>query len=125
MRLISAYLVVVFAFISCTEVKKENTEKETETTKQEVAAVYKNLEVEIEGMTCEIGCARLIESKLSKVEGISYSNVDFASKTGQFTYDTNKISKEDVSEKINAIAGGDLYKVVKSTEIEKITEKSE
>lgn len=125
MRLFSAYLVIVFAFISCAEVKKENTAKETEATKQEVAAVYKNLEVEIEGMTCEIGCARLIESKLSKVEGISYSNVDFASNTGQFTYDTNKLSKEDVSEKINAIAGGDLYKVVKSTEIEKITEKSE
>jgi len=125
MRLFSAYLVIALAFISCTEVKKENTAKEPEITKQEVAAVYKNLEVEIEGMTCEIGCARLIESKLSKVEGISYSNVDFASKTGQFTYDTNKISKEEVSEKINAIAGGDLYKVVKSTEIEKITEKSE
>ncbi|MBT8318459.1 MAG: heavy-metal-associated domain-containing protein [Lutibacter sp.] len=125
MRIFSVYLVIVLAFISCTEVKKENTAKEPETIKQEVAAVYKNVEVEIEGMTCEIGCARLIESKLSKVEGISYSNVDFASKTGQFTYDTNKISKEDVSEKINAIAGGDLYKVVKSTEIEKITEKSE
>jgi Cu+-exporting ATPase len=125
MRIFGAFLAIALTLFSCSEVKKENQAKETETANQEVAAVYKNLEVEIEGMTCEIGCARLIESKLSKVEGISYSNVDFASKTGQFTYDTNKISKEEVSEKINAIAGGDLYKVVKSTEIEKITEKSE
>jgi Cu+-exporting ATPase len=123
MRILSILLIIGITLISCSEPKTNNSEKTPKTT-QEVAAAYKNLEVEIEGMTCEIGCAKLIESKLSKVDGISYSSVDFASKTGQFTYDTNKISKEDVAEKINSIAGGDLYKVVKSTEIKEIIKKS-
>ena len=118
-------LVIIFALFSCNETKKENVEKEADVKTQEVAAVYQNLEVEIEGMTCEIGCARLIESKLSKVDGVTYSNVDFETKTGQFTYDTNKINKENIVKKIGGIAGGDLYKVVKTTEIESITKKNE
>ncbi|MFK5957344.1 MAG: heavy metal-associated domain-containing protein [Lutibacter sp.] len=117
-------LIVFFVLFSCNETKKENIKKDTDVKSQEIAAVYQNLEVKIEGMTCEIGCARLIESKLSKVEGITYSNVDFETKTGQFTYDTNKINTEDIVKKIGGIAGGDLYKVVKTTKIDSITKKN-
>ena len=116
-------LVITFALFSCNDTKKENVEKDANTKTQEVAAVYQNLEVEIEGMTCEIGCARLIESKLSKIDGVTYSNVDFETKTGQFTYDATKLNKEDIAKKIGGIAGGDLYKVVKTTEIDSITQK--
>lgn len=112
-------LIVIFTFLSCNETKKENTIKKNEV-QPEVVAVYKSLEVEIEGMTCEIGCARTIQSKLSKVNGITYSKVNFEAKKGQFTYDENKIKKEDIINKINGIAGGDLYKVTKSTDIEGI-----
>lgn len=108
-------LVIAFALFSCNETKK-NADVKT----QEVTAIYQNLEVEIEGMTCEIGCARLIESKLSKVNGITYSKVNFEAKKGQFTFDKNKTSKEDIIAKINSIAGGDLYKVTKVTDIEEI-----
>ena len=125
MQKIVSLLIIVFIAISCNENKKEKTIKEDKSPKQEIAANYKNLEVEIEGMTCEIGCARLIESKLSKVDGITYSNVNFESKKGQFTYDTNKISKEEIANKIGGIAGGDLYKVVKSTDIEEIIKEIE
>jgi len=118
-------LLVAFALFSCNETKKENVEKDASVKTQEVAAVYQNLEVEIEGMTCEIGCARLIESKLSKVDGVTYSDVDFESKTGQFTFDTNKVNKEDIVKKIGGIAGGDLYKVVKTTKIDSIIQKTE
>ena len=62
-------------------------------------------------MTCEIGCAKTIESKLSKVNGILYSKVDFESRKGQFTYDANKLSEDDIVAKINGIAGGDLYSI--------------
>ena len=107
---------------SCTETKKETTLKKPEAKETTIAAVYKSLEVEIEGMTCEIGCARTIQSKLSKVDGVTYSKVNFEAKKGQFTYDENKISKEDIINKINGIAGGDLYKVTKTAEIENIIE---
>jgi Cu+-exporting ATPase len=113
------FLILLTAFtFSCNQSKNKVQSKNNETTQQEVAANYKSIEVEIEGMTCEIGCARLIQSKLSKVEGITYTKVDFESKKGLFTFDSNKLNKEIIAEKISKVAGGDLYSVSKTTEID-------
>jgi len=113
-------LIIITAFsFSCNQSKKN------ETPKQEVAANYKSIEVEIEGMTCEIGCARLIQSKLSKVEGVTYAKVNFESKKGLFTFDSNKLNKEAIAEKISQIAGGDLYSVSKATEIDLIVKETD
>lgn len=113
------FLILLTAFkFSCNQSKSKDQSKNNKTTQQEVAANYKSIEVEIEGMTCEIGCARLIQSKLSKVEGIIYTKVSFESGKGQFTFDSNKLSNDDIAEKISKIAGGDLYSVSKTTEID-------
>jgi Cu+-exporting ATPase len=113
-------LSIVFVLISCNDNKKEVSGEKSEIEKQEIAASYKSIAIEIEGMTCEIGCAKTIESKLSKTEGVTYSKVSFEDKVGQFTYDENKISKEDIAKKIAGIGGGALYKATKITEIEEI-----
>ena len=116
----SILILMISLFIfSCDSAKKE-TIVEKPTVKEEVAANYKSIEVEIEGMTCEIGCARTIQSKLSKFKGVTYSKVSFETKTGQFTYDANKIKQEDIVNKISGIAGGDLYSVTKTEDIELI-----
>lgn len=122
MKNLLTILIFTIAFFSCNEVKKGETKEETSTETEEIAANYKNIEVEIEGMTCEIGCARTIQSKLSKVDGVTHSKVDFESKKGQFTYDANKISKNDIVSKINGIAGGDLYIVTNTEELEELKE---
>lgn len=70
-----------------------------------------NIEVSIEGMTCEIGCAKLIESKVHKLAGVTSSEVDFENKVGKISYDSSKISKEEIVKTITGIAGGELYKV--------------
>jgi len=114
MKKIITLVALTFTFIACNEVKKEKPTEELDVKTEEVAADYKNIEVEIDGMTCEIGCARTIQSKLSKVKGVSYAKVDFESKKGQFTYDANKVSENDIVEKINGIAGGDVYTVVET-----------
>lgn len=111
---------MVFVLFSCNDNKKEVSGENTGIEKQEIAASYKSITIEIEGMTCEIGCAKTIESKLSKTEGVTYSKVSFEDKVGQFTYDENKISKEDIAKKIAGIGGGALYKATKITEIEEI-----
>ena len=111
------------ALLSCKENTK-NMNSSKEDSKLELAMNLKTIEVEIEGMTCEIGCARLIQSKLSKVEGVTFTNVNFESRKGQFTFDSNKLSKELIVEKISKIAGGDLYSVSKTTEIDVIMDKS-
>ncbi len=122
MRKTISILAIAFLLFSCNEAKKGATDENNDIKKQEIAANYKTIEVEIEGMTCEIGCAKTIESKLSKTKGVTYSKVNFEAKVGQFTYDENKISQEDIAKKIAGIGGGSLYKATKITEIEEITE---
>ncbi|MBG7630311.1 MAG: heavy-metal-associated domain-containing protein [Bacteroidetes bacterium] len=124
MKNLIVIIALTFICISCNETKKEKEIEKAKVKTEEVAANYKNIEVEIEGMTCEIGCARTIQSKLSKMEGVTFSKVDFESKKGQFTYDANKISQNDIVKKINGIAGGDLYSVTKTEELSEIKKDS-
>lgn len=84
-------------------------------------AKIQNLEVTIKGMTCEIGCAKLIESKTHKLEGMIYSKVSFEHGLGQFTIDSDKISIAEIEKHINGIAGGELYNVTSSTIVEEFT----
>ena len=122
MKNIVFYLLAFFVFLSCDEVKKDPPEVKPEIQDSNIAANYKSLEIGIEGMTCEIGCARTIQSKLSKVDGVTFSEVSFEEKKGQFTYDANKISKDEIVTKITGISGGDLYAVSEVKELEKIIE---
>jgi Cu+-exporting ATPase len=115
-------LAVLLLLFSCGEIKKDASDVKADVQTSNIAAIYKNLEVGIEGMTCEIGCARTIQSKLSKVEGISFAKVSFEGKKGRFTYDSNKISKEEITAKITGIGGGDLYAVSTVKELEKISD---
>ena len=50
--------------------------------KSETVASLEKVALSIEGMTCEIGCARTIQSKLSKTEGVITANVSFDEKQG-------------------------------------------
>lgn len=120
MRNLTLLVLFVLSLISCDQKKKETKQNETPLENNTIAAVYETYEMDIEGMTCEIGCARTIESKLSKMKGVSYSKVDFESKKGVFTIDTNIVNEQKVREKIAGIAGGDLYSVVNSKKINKI-----
>ena len=109
------FILSLFVF-SC----KETTKKTPVISTQKVAAVYKSVAVDIEGMTCEIACARMIQSKLSKVAGVTYAKVNFEAKKGIFTYDSNQVNEAVIVEKIEKIAGGDLYKVSKTTALEEV-----
>jgi len=120
MKKLLVAFVILFSVVACNETKKEEVKKEAE--KENLAVVYKSIEVDIEGMTCEIGCARSIESKLSKMEGVTFSKVSFEDKKGQFTYNSNVVSKEDIKHKIDGIAGGDLYKATAIKELQEVLE---
>ena len=105
---------VLFAGVAC----EGNSQKK----KVETATIVKEeklqkIAVEIEGMTCQIGCAKTIESKLSKTAGVSSAVVTFDKKLGEIVYDSNQITKEEISEKITNIAGGDTYSVVSVKEV--------
>ena len=111
-KIILVVLVAVFTISSCnTETKK--------TPKQEIAKTPKleKIAIDISGMTCEIGCAKTIQSKLSKKAGITSARVIFKDSLGLVEFDANTISAEDINSFINGIAGGGLYTVKSSKQI--------
>ena len=94
--------------ISCS-VNDEN--GKTKDLKSDVLQMAKmeTISLAISGMTCEIGCAKTIQSKLSKKEGVADAIVVFTDSIATITFDSNKTSTEDLSSFITGIAGGNLY----------------
>ena len=78
--------------------------KETKEVKKESVAIA------ISGMTCEIGCAKTIQSKLSKKEGVLNAKVIFTDSIANIEFDANTTSTKDLIAYVDGIAGGDLYK---------------
>ena len=79
-----------------------------------------SVSIHISGMTCEIGCAKTIESKLSKKEGVASAEVVFTDSIAEVEFDRTKTSSEDLITFINGIAGGDSYV---GTEVKNILKK--
>ena len=71
----------------------------------------KTASFEIQGMTCAVGCAGLIENKLNKLEGVSQAKVNFETKTATVTFDSKMLNQEKLTKTVENIAGGKLYKV--------------
>ena len=89
-----------------------NDEKgKTKDIKSDVLQIAKmeTVSLAISGMTCEIGCAKTIQSKLSKKEGVAAAVVVFTDSIATITFDSNKTSTENLSSFITGIAGGNLY----------------
>lgn len=114
-KILSVAVLSVF-FVACGN-DKPKTENTIVKTEKLLTENLKNVEVQIQGMTCEIGCARLIQSKLYKAEGIKFAKVSFADSLGNITYDANRISDKEIKNIIQNVAGGDLYKVIEITEV--------
>lgn len=76
-----------------------------------------NVELAISGMTCEIGCAKTIQAKLSKKEGVLEAKVVFKDSIANIEFDANTTSKKDLIAFVDGIAGGELYKASESSSI--------
>ena len=110
-------LFFVLFFVSC---QKNETSKDSDSTivdKKELTENLNHIKVDIKGMTCEIGCARLIQSKLYKADGITYAKISFADSSGMISFDENRISTDDIKKIIQKTAGGDIYSVVGIEEV--------
>ena len=115
-KFISLALLMLF-FISCDSKKSEKSSKIESSEEEVVAEDLHQGQVAIKGMTCEIGCARLIQSKLYKADGINYENVSFADSSGVIRFDQNRISEDEIKEIIQRTAGGDIYTVASIEEV--------
>ena len=112
-------LVIALTFASC---KQESKEVVTEVAKKEVVseavlAKMQTASFTIDGMTCAMGCAKTIENKLANQDGVGEAVVDFDTKIATVKFDAEKQSLESLTKTIEAVAGGDSYKVTESKEM--------
>ncbi len=119
-KFILYFSLITFLLISCnTETKKKVSQKELDS--ENIAMQLEIIQLDIKGMTCEIGCARLIQSKLSKKEGVKVAIVSFKDNIGEVSYNSSILSKKEIIQVIESIADGTLYKVTGSKEINVFT----
>lgn len=72
-------------------------------------ATFAKVEFTIDGMTCEIGCAKTIEKKIAKMEGVKSAKVDFDKKLAMVEYNEAKVTPTSLEETVTNVA--DIYKV--------------
>ena len=111
-------------FVSCKQNSNEQSAKEngndtlkkTEqtTASAQASGIKEKATFQIEGMTCAMGCAKTIEGKLAKLDGVSSAKVDFESKTATVEFDNGKQNPESIKETVEKIANG-AYKVENMT----------
>ncbi|WP_075340825.1 cation transporter [Tenacibaculum agarivorans] len=107
MKISNIALVLLLSLItfSCKTATKEEGNKQANET---MAAKAETVSLNISGMSCEVSCAKTIESKLAKKEGVLEAKVIFNDSLATVKYDANKINKGDLISVIEGIGG--LYK---------------
>ena len=65
----------------------------------------------ITGMTCAIGCAKTIETKLSKMDGVQKATVDFDKKLATVQFNANVVTPENLVKAVESTGDGETYKV--------------
>jgi periplasmic mercuric ion binding protein len=117
MNMTKSLLAIVFAgalFVGCKDAAKApNQIAENATAKTEaVAGKTETASFNIEGMSCAVMCANKIEKQLAGMDGVTKASVDFEKKSATVEYDSAKQSPEKIADAVEAIAGGDTYKVI-------------
>ena len=111
------FYILMLLIVSCTS---KNPEKKSvsHTAETKVTMSDKNLSnisFQVEGMTCEVGCAARIEKKVAAMEGVATSKVDFEAKTAYVSFDPTTTSFDNVKTTIESL--GDYYKVGEATDM--------
>jgi len=116
LRKILGVLTIAILMVSCKnesqpEIKSIEVETTSKVVKKELDpnALYAKAEFTIDGMTCEIGCARAIEKKLAHMDGVKSATVDFDRKLAMVEYDEAMVNHNSLKETVTEVA--DIYKV--------------
>lgn len=115
-KILSVVLILAFIITACkNDAQPEVKTVDVEVAKKEVSetldpnATYAKVEFGIDGMTCAMGCAKTIENKMAKMEGVKSAKVDFDKRLAMVEYDEAKVSPESLEETVTSVA--DIYKV--------------
>ena len=113
-KLLLTVVVLVFSLAcknnAAPEIKTIETDSaDLATYKVDPNVIYTKAEFSIDGMTCEIGCAKSIEKKMAKIDGVKFAKVDFEKKLAMVEYDQAKVSPKTLEETVAKV--GEVYKV--------------
>ena len=116
LKTLSIVAIMALVFTSCkNETQPEVKTVDVEVTKKDVAttldpnATYAKVEFGIDGMTCAMGCAKTIEKKMAKMDGVKSAKVDFDKRLAMVEYDEAKVTPQSLEEAVTKVA--DIYKV--------------
>lgn len=114
---ISMVALAAMLLVSCKQNSNKQEEAKTDTltsteqvSSSEVSGVMQKATFQVEGMSCAIGCAKVIEGKLAKMDGVKTAKVDFDSKTATVEFDDAKQNPDAIKKMVEEIADG-AYKV--------------
>ena len=116
-HILALALVSVFALSCKTDATPEVKTAPAATSKTEVVAKktinpnakLAKAEFKIEGMTCAMGCAKTIEKKMAKMEGVKSATVDFERELAMVEYDEAIVTPASLETTVTNVA--DTYKV--------------
>lgn len=114
MKILKRSLIMVAAsalLFSCKQSSNEQNDTNaeninTEVTSDEITGTIQKASFQIEGMSCAIGCANVIEKKLANLAGVQLASVDFESKTAVVEFDDAKQNAESITKTVEEIANG-------------------
>ena len=89
-----------------TKIISEKAETEVKVEKVVLAENKAEVKMNVEGMTCAMGCAKFIEEKVAALDGVVLSNVNFEEAKATFEYDKTAVSPEKIEAFINNIHDG-------------------
>ena len=106
---------LAFSFLACKNetapevvtVDNEVTEVSTDAVELDPNATYAKAEFTIEGMTCAMGCAKTIEKKMAKLDGVKSAKVDFSKRMAMVEYDEAKVTPENITATVTK--AGEVY----------------
>lgn len=111
---ISLLFMAAAFMVSCKQTSNKQKENVTDSTEQvssaEISGTMQKATFQVEGMSCAVGCAKVIEGKLAKMDGMKSAKVDFDTKTATVEFDDAKQNTDAIKKMVEEIANG-AYKV--------------
>jgi len=102
---------VVMLAVSCSQKPEQieisaSVDAEVNEPKQVIAENKSEVDMEVKGMTCAMGCAKFIEEKVAGLNGVVLSQVNFEEKRAHFEFDKTQTSSKEIEQLINDIHDG-------------------
>lgn len=94
----------------------EMDQPEVSTNQLDPNATYAKAEFGIDGMTCAMGCAKMIEKKIAKMEGVKSAVVDFDTRLAMVEYDNAKVTPSSLEEAVVSVSDAYSVKDMKNVE---------